>query len=184
LNESSDPADALNIAALESPEKEEERREHWASVMAGTSRPLWQSYSRSNVWDEVPEIERYMQTLRPPRKAAVQVISGSPNTAAGTGPAKGRKPSLRVADFPTEVERPSLPVTPAPVRRGDHWLAEGEDDAAEELPAAEGVPNQADWVRLSADAFFALLRLSYLYWNLTEPAGTARGAATTTVEIS
>ena len=50
---------------------------------------------------------------------------------------------MRLTDFPTEFERPSLPVTPAPVRRPSFWGAER--DAQGDLPGAEGVPDQSDW---------------------------------------
>ncbi len=50
---------------------------------------------------------------------------------------------MRLTDFPTEFERPSLPVTPAPVRRPSFWGAER--DAQGDLPAAEGVPDQSEW---------------------------------------
>lgn len=50
---------------------------------------------------------------------------------------------MKLTDFPTEIERPSLPVTPAPVRRPSFWGAER--DAQGDLPAAEGVPEQSDW---------------------------------------
>lgn len=54
-----------------------------------------------------------------------------------------RRPSLIVTDFPTEVERPSLPVTPAPIRRSSFW---GEErGGASELPRADGVPDQPEW---------------------------------------
>ena len=50
---------------------------------------------------------------------------------------------MRLTDFPTEFERPSLPVTPAPIRRPSFW---GEErDTLGNLPAAEGVPRQEDW---------------------------------------
>lgn len=50
---------------------------------------------------------------------------------------------MKITDFPTEIERPSLPVTPAPQRRPSFW---GEErDAAGELPGAEGVPEQSQW---------------------------------------
>lgn len=56
-----------------------------------------------------------------------------------------RRPSMKLTDFPTEVERPSLPVTPAPIRRPSFW---GEErDELGNLPTAEGVPKQEDWVR-------------------------------------
>jgi len=55
----------------------------------------------------------------------------------------GRRESLILTDFPTADDRPSLPVTPAPIRRPTFW---GEErDEAGELPGAEGVPDQAEW---------------------------------------
>jgi hypothetical protein len=39
-----------------------------------------------------------------------------------------------------------LPVTPAPVRRPSFWGDERDEEG--ELPAAEGVPAQEEWVRL------------------------------------
>lgn len=50
---------------------------------------------------------------------------------------------MKLTDFPTEIERPSLPVTPAPVRRPSFWGAER--DARGDLPGAEGVPSQSEW---------------------------------------
>ena len=50
---------------------------------------------------------------------------------------------MKLTDFPTEIERPSLPVTPAPVRRPSFWGSER--DAAGDLPGAEGVPDQSAW---------------------------------------
>lgn len=83
---------------------------------------------------------------------------------------------MRVTDFPTEVERPSLPVTPAPIRRS-FAQASGDEAADEQLPIAEGVPKQEDWVGLTVDAFLHLLRATYLYWKFTESVGTPRRAS-------
>ena len=98
--------------------------------------------SRSNAWDDVPEIERYMQSFQRPRHGKVQVLhqSGSQGT---TSPSE-RKPSLKLTDFPTEDDRPSLPVTPAPIRRPSFWGAERDEQG--NLPPAEGVPQQEEWV--------------------------------------
>lgn len=105
----------------------------------------WNSYTRTNAWDAMPEIERYVQAFAQARKGKVQVIHRStPSTdTVDEIPAEKRRPSMRLTDFPTEFERPSLPVTPAP-RRPNFW---GEErDEAGELPAAEGVPKQEEWV--------------------------------------
>jgi hypothetical protein len=78
---------------------------------------------------------------------------------------------MKLTDFPSELERPSLPVTPAPIRRPSFW---GEErDADGELPAAEGVPSQEDWVLLSIlmrEVFFLLCAGS------GGPTGAARAA--------
>jgi glycogenin len=83
------------------------------------------SYARSNAWDEIPEIQKFMEKYNMQRK---------PHAHSASSPSA----SLKLTDFPTEVERPSLPVTPAPIRRSAFW---GEDD----LPTAEGVPPQPQW---------------------------------------
>jgi glycogenin glucosyltransferase len=142
------------------------------------STATWGTYSRSNAWDEVPEIHKYIQSIQHGRKAKVQVISGGPSP--GTEPSSSRTTDhgpmgMRVTDFPTEVERPSLPVTPAPIRRS-FGQGPGDEAADEELPIAEGVPRQEDWVGLTIDVFLHLLRATYLYWKLTESVGTPRRA--------
>ena len=109
------------------------------------------SYQRTNAWDEMPEIQRYMEGFALSRRGARRtggrhtpssslgsVITSPP----GEGPAE-RRPSLRLTDFPTELERPSLPVTPAPIRRPSFWGEERDNQG--ELPAADGVPPQQDW---------------------------------------
>ncbi|OJJ47649.1 hypothetical protein ASPZODRAFT_151119 [Penicilliopsis zonata CBS 506.65] len=114
----------------------------------------WQTYSRMNAWDEVPEIQRYIQSVQQARKGHVQVISSS-SSAAGAEGTTGL--GIRVTDFPDETERPSLPVTPAPRRRSSAWdgVDEQEEDQQQyqrqHLPAAQGVPNQADWVGFTVD---------------------------------
>ncbi|KAH8888869.1 hypothetical protein GQ53DRAFT_235278 [Thozetella sp. PMI_491] len=115
----------------------------------------WSSFTRTNAWDDVPEIERYVDSIQKHRRTRSQGLklgslpssSFDPNEP-GTWIRRGSK----VTDFPSEVDRPSLPVTPAPIRRpkfwgggGPHFGFEGEDDD-EGLPAAEGVPTQSDWV--------------------------------------
>ena len=107
------------------------------------------TYSRTNAWDEMPEIERYISALTQNRRAKVEVLlntapAGEDVLSPGAEePPAQRRPSMKLTDFPTEIERPSLPVTPAPVRRPSFW---GEErDAAGELPGAEGVPKQEDW---------------------------------------
>lgn len=74
---------------------------------------------------------------------------------------------MRLTDFPTELERPSLPVTPAPIRRPSFWGEERDEQG--ELPAAEGVPSQEDWVFLSILA-------REIMWILILTTGPSSGA--------
>ncbi|KAL2871122.1 uncharacterized protein BJX67DRAFT_369959 [Aspergillus lucknowensis] len=115
----------------------------------------WDTYSRSNVWDEVPGIQQYIQTIQQGRKGKVQLLSGGPNQPKS--PPSTSTPHLgnlsvatRITDFPSETERPSLPVTPAPIHRSPA-MGSPDDYTADQLPAAEGVPNQEDWVGLTVD---------------------------------
>jgi len=119
----------------------------------------WQTYQRGNAWDEVPEIERYVLAINQSRKGKLQVLHHtSSQSTAGTAPLMSppardpnRRPSMKLTDFPSEIERPSLPVTPAPIRRPSFW---GEErDELGELPAAEGVPKQEEWVRQFSSYF-------------------------------
>ncbi|KAL8701859.1 MAG: hypothetical protein Q9201_004687 [Fulgogasparrea decipioides] len=114
------------------------------------------NFSWKNAWD-TPEIDRYIANLpQYRRRAQAQAVLRakmpkfpkpetvlSPNPDNSPPDTQQRRPSLRLTDFPTEIERPSLPVTPAPVRRPSFWGQER--DAAGDLPPAEGVPDQADW---------------------------------------
>jgi glycogenin len=118
----------------------------------------WQIFPHGNAWDDIPEIERYIGRLQKNRKGNVQVLEGQgldpqqlPSTAA-------RIRGMKLTDFPTELERPSLPVTPAPIRRPSFWGEERDEEG--ELPAAEGVPSQEDWVGFSVLAEDILLTVT------------------------
>lgn len=113
----------------------------------------WSSFPRSNAWDDVPEITRYVDAIQKHRRTRSQGLGVIGGLKAGKGGEQswGRQ-GLRVTDFPSVDDRPSLPVTPAPIRRPSFWGGggpgtgpDGEDDD-EALPAAEGVPAQSDWV--------------------------------------
>jgi glycogenin glucosyltransferase len=121
-----------------------------ATPAARSSSPQpFASYSRTNVWDEIPGIQRYVANILQKRRGRTGVFSST--LAFGEGVSHegaedsiiGRRPSIILTDFPSEIERPSLPVTPAPIRRPTFW---GEErNAAGELPPAEGVPDQSEW---------------------------------------
>jgi hypothetical protein len=135
----------------------------------------WQTYSRSNAWDEDPDIQRYIETIQA-RRTKSQVTSPGANSDSPdkSPPAPGSRPSIKITDFPTEVERPSLPVTPAPIHRVSYG---DEASGTAALPVAEGVPSQEEWVGVTVDVFSSLLSATYLLWRFTESPGSARGAA-------
>lgn len=113
---------------------------------------IWSSFPRTNAWDELPEINRYVDTIQKHQRKASRIPGlRQAKTPTGEQSATWGWKSSRITDFPSEDDRPSLPVTPAPIRGprlgdgGDPWAGgSGGDD--EQLPTAEGVPSQADWV--------------------------------------
>lgn len=112
----------------------------------------WNSFQHSNAWDEIPEISRYVDGLQKHRRVRSQGGVAAIGSPVGRGPGRrAQKPGgFKLTDFPTEVERPSLPVTPAPIARPSFW-SDGEketerSDLARALPTAQGVPNQSEWV--------------------------------------
>ena len=139
-------------------------------------------FSTANAWDNMPEIDRYISSLPQNRRAKVQVLLNKATPLSSPPPQDStttvstseerpggpeRRPS-KVTDFPTEIERPSLPVTPAPVRRPSFWGAER--DEAGDLPAAEGVPEQSDW-----DPVARLLELQKRQADVLETVPAAEG---------
>jgi hypothetical protein len=150
----------------------------WTSEATSLLSESWDTYSRSNAWDEVPEIQQYIQTIQQSRKGKVQVLSGGPNQQKSppNQDPRGGSSGIRVTDFPSEIERPSLPVTPAPIHRPPA-LGSPDEYTSDQLPAAKGVPNQEDWVGLTVDVFLHLLRVTYLYWEFTESFSPSRRAA-------
>lgn len=159
----------------ESPELTRESRS--GSNSASESDP-WNSYTRANAWDAMPEIERYVQAFAQARKGKVQVLypaaplSGTADQRLSSPPADTpRRPSMKITDFPTEFERPSLPVTPAP-RHPSFWGEERDEEG--ELPTAEGVPKQQDWVsrfpsysqpKFASASASSSAALRVLYWR-------------------
>ena len=114
----------------------------------------WSSFSLFNAWDDMPEIERYVSGLKRHRRTKSQEARLlAAQGVVGAGNKRSNPPTgLKLTDFPSEVERPSLPVTPAPIRRPSFWGDDAENQAVnadiETLPTAEGVPSQLEWVGL------------------------------------
>ncbi|KYK59637.1 glycogenin [Drechmeria coniospora] len=109
------------------------------------------SFPRVNAWDDVPEIDRYVERFRRHHRVGSQQAVGGfsgPLSPIAADLASKKLPSTKVTDFPSAEERPSLPVTPAPIQpalwtqgvTGDH-----DNRGNIPLPEAEGVPVQTAW---------------------------------------
>ncbi|KAL5438591.1 hypothetical protein PMIN07_011666 [Paraphaeosphaeria minitans] len=112
-----------------------------------TADQQWQDFQQSttNAWDSVPGIETYVRAIidSQTRRGKPQVLNQAVEQVRSPMTRKERRESLILTDFPSAVERPSLPVTPAPVARPTFWGEERTEQG--ELPQAEGVPDQPDW---------------------------------------
>lgn len=118
-----------------------------------TSDDPWSNFESRNAWDQVTGIDRYVRALNQ-RSKSTSGASRPSFSESATSPAAAqetsstafeRRESLILTHFPSEIDRPSLPVTPAPMRRPTFWG--NERNEAGNLPSADGVPDQADWVR-------------------------------------
>ncbi|KAI4237442.1 MAG: hypothetical protein L6R40_005934 [Gallowayella cf. fulva] len=111
----------------------------------------------TNAWDEMPAIQRYVESLplyhrrrrlrtyhhKGTQSPDYSSLTSSPSIEDAASSSQGSRRSLRLTNFPTEIEQPSLPATPGSIRRPSFWGQER--DAAGDLPSAEGVPDQVDW---------------------------------------
>ncbi|KAF3016560.1 glycogenin glucosyltransferase [Neopestalotiopsis sp. 37M] len=121
-----------------------------------TSSDPWTAFTRTNAWDEVPEIERYVDKMQKHRRTRSLKSPGKidlPSPSGEVSEIDFARRGSKVTDFPSAAERPSLPVTPAPIRRpkfwgggddGGHGIGD-EEEADPLLPVAEGVPGQSEW---------------------------------------
>lgn len=154
MNVSHDPAETMTAGESTIATRSETSTPTTPTNKTAPSSP-WSSFSRTNAWDEMPEIERYVESLQKHRqgKSPGPIGGVQSQTVSRKSDRKSPQPhGLKLTDFPSEVERPSLPVTPAPIRRQQYWGGgaepedQNEDTGLTQVPAAEGVPSQSDWV--------------------------------------
>ncbi|GKT48864.1 glycogenin-1 [Colletotrichum spaethianum] len=149
------PAEPSLIGSSMTGQKSEHSTPATPTIKVSPSDP-WTAFTRTNAWDEVPEIERYVEGLQQHRRGKSQGSVGI------SGETSAKEHGLKLTDFPSVVERPSLPVTPAPIRRPKFWgggPGPGDGDDEEELPVAHGVPPQSDWLqKLAKQQSEALLK--------------------------
>ncbi|KAJ6144434.1 hypothetical protein N7470_008329 [Penicillium chermesinum] len=106
----------------------------------------WEDYSRSNAWDEDPDIQRYIETVQQARRGKTQVVSGAaqPSSSASNS-TSGSYFSSTTTGSSTETHRPSTIITDFPHGNRETYDDENDASTVTGLPPAEGVPSQADW---------------------------------------
>lgn len=102
----------------------------------------WASFRSVNAWDELPAINKYVQA-RNPGRGQRQKLPTHPPLAQ---PTPQKVSAMRLTDFPSENDRPSLPVTPAPVRRASFWGTDEASDKPAEAPLQQHEEANYDWV--------------------------------------
>ncbi|KAI1812219.1 glycosyltransferase family 8 protein [Poronia punctata] len=112
-----------------------------------TSADSWSSFKHTNAWDSIPAItrsvERYQRRLKLEKRQKGEATSSEEDEKE----IPWRRRGNRVTDFPSKDERPSLPVTPAPIHRSTFWGgSSGAEASGRPLPGAADVPGQGDWV--------------------------------------
>ncbi|KZL67743.1 glycogenin (glycosyl transferase family 8) [Colletotrichum tofieldiae] len=162
------PAEPSLIGSSTTGQKSEPSTPATPTIKVSPSDP-WTTFTRTNAWDEVPEIERYVEGLQKHRRGKSQGSVGL------SGEKAAKEHGLKLTDFPSVVERPSLPVTPAPIRRPKFWgggPGPGDGDDEEELPVAHGVPPQSDWVCVHGIRWTpadCLCELTNVIWRSKDP---------------
>lgn len=154
------------VGADEFSVQSDSKDEPMTPMTANRDEAPWHTHgpTSKNAWDDVAGIESYVRALTASqrKRGQVQVLqhdaaaqpqqthilspTNEPSADELIEKVKERRESLILTDFPTAIERPSLPVTPAPIRRNTFWG--GQRDSEGELPPAEGVPDQSDWVSI------------------------------------
>jgi glycogenin glucosyltransferase len=122
----------------------------YTRVPYSPSASSYQTYNRSNAWDEDPSIARYIEGVQARR--AKPAVSPSHSTHSSVSQ------SSKISASPEIV--PSLPGTP-PIHS---------------LENAGGV-SQEDWVGVTVDAFSSLLSATYYLWRSTEGGSKGPGVA-------
>ncbi|KAK3945003.1 hypothetical protein QBC46DRAFT_403741 [Diplogelasinospora grovesii] len=147
----SQPQAEPSLTESSTAEQKSEPQTPTTPIVQGATAEPWSTFTLTNAWDDVPEIERYVDAIQKHRRTRSQGLRlGDLPAPDGVQTAWTRRGS-KVTDFPSVDDRPSLPVTPAPMRRSKFWGGGGpktglDGEDGEQLPAAEGVPAQSEWV--------------------------------------
>ncbi|POS86020.1 hypothetical protein EPUL_004145 [Erysiphe pulchra] len=120
------------------------------TTTAASSKPLggcnWESLSRANAWDDVPEINQYVGKLQCQSHRKIFGVRKEIDVSL-------RAESSNFSNFSTNSERQVLPVTPAPLRSSNFW---SNDKYISQSSTAQSVPSQEEW-----DPKAALEHLAY-----------------------
>ncbi|KAI1004306.1 hypothetical protein K3495_g3908 [Podosphaera aphanis] len=128
------------------PELTERPQDVEDSVLSSPQKPIfsnpWQSFTLTNAWDDVPEIEQYVGKITERRKEKSNGSLENVKALAFTPDRSTADQNSKLINFTHQATRSSLPVSSAPNRRPEFWVGECFEN---QLPSAEGVPSQEEW---------------------------------------
>ena len=138
--------------------------------------PSFENYTHSNAWDEVPEIQQYIESIQKARE-----------TRRSQGPSGAGTPVSLSLSTPST---PSVAVRGSYLRLGDLGLSSASlssssDDKGSEkernIPTTEPPQDliQDEWTSLTTDGFVRLLQFMYLYCIF---ATTTKGAGASSTQ--
>lgn len=161
----------------------------------------WKKYTRSNAWDEIPGIQRYVESIEnAPKGRKKQNTSRSGPTAtkqATEGPSKNSNlsPNIPLNELGPEVEESSLTVTPVPSTRGadtppselpidhehDHSL--NSDDSNNRRADGRRQTLQEEWISTTADGLLQFLQVMGLYWEFVSAGNANEGGVSAVIGL-
>lgn len=144
----------------------------------GKPTPSFENYTRSNAWDEVPEIQQYIESIQKAREtrrrsqgpsgAGTPVSLSTPSTSVPS--VAGRGSNLRFGDLGllSRASSASLSSVSSSDNKGKGSEKE-RNTPATITTATEPPPDliQDEWTSLTTDGFVRLLQFMYLYCTFT-----------------
>lgn len=148
----------------------------------GKPTPSFENYTHSNAWDEVPEIQQYIESIQKVRETRrSQSPSGTGTPVFSSTPSS---PSVAVRGSYLRLGALGLPS-----RSSSASLSSSSDDKDKGSEKERNTPTteppqdliQDEWTSLTTDGFVRLLQFMYLYYIFTTTTKGAGASSTSTM---